>query len=148
MRHAQCTLPFRATLTSHHATARVSISGDLDLSTRDRLTRGVRLALRRDVALLALDLRGVSFIDAAGLGAVIQALHDSREARVECELWPSSSVRRILDLLGVVPSDVGRPLISHRHVERKRMSIWDDAFGTPEGFPCASGSAQTRRDTI
>lgn len=127
MRHAQSTPPFRVTLTSRHATARISIAGELDISTRDRLTRGVRLALRKDLALLTLDLRDVSFIDAAGLGAVIEALHGGRDARVECELWPSNSVRRILDLVGAVPSDVG---------------IRDD-----EGFPCAHGSAHTRKDT-
>jgi anti-anti-sigma factor len=101
LRYVEEVPPFRATLTSRRATARVAVSGELDLSTRDRLAQAVRLARRKELALLVLDLRGVSFVDVAGLHSVIDAVRGAREAHVECELWPSDCVLRVLCLAGI-----------------------------------------------
>lgn len=85
-------------------TARVAVSGEVDLATaqvlRDRL-----LGVLRDqgATMLSVDLAGVTFLDCTGINALIAArtaaARTGRQMRVT---QPQPIVRRVLDLTGLL----------------------------------------------
>jgi anti-anti-sigma factor len=90
---------------------RLRVVGELDVATRGRLARAVQHALRRDIALLVLDLQDVTFIDAAGLRAVTGAIERSAGSGVQCEVLPGPQLRRIVALAGESLTGSGRTLV-------------------------------------
>jgi anti-anti-sigma factor len=97
------------------ATVRVAVVGEIDLATapvlRDRLLTVLR---EQTPAVLVVDLAGVTFLDCAGLGVLVDAsnaaVHAGRRMRVS---HPQPTVRRILDmagLLGVLTAPTDRSL--------------------------------------
>lgn len=78
------------------------VSGELDISTAARLRREVREALFEGPSTLYLDLSGVSFIDCAGLQALITGQRDARLQGGELLLrGTSAQVDRLQDLTDV-----------------------------------------------
>lgn len=82
---------------------RIEAGGELDLATRDALHAAVVDALDEPSSdELIIDLREVTFIDAAAVhAAVIDSAGEARAAGVRCHVLPSERVRRILEIAGL-----------------------------------------------
>lgn len=81
------------------AATRLTLRGELDLSTRDSVCEKVAAALRSHPSTIALDLSGVTFIDCAGLCGILQA--HGLAAERNCHLMVaemSAPARRLLSL--------------------------------------------------
>ena len=79
---------------------RLTLIGELDVATQEMLARAVGHALADDIALLILDLRDVTFIDAAGLRSVTAAMDRCVSNGVHCQVWPGQPLRRLVSLAG------------------------------------------------
>jgi anti-sigma B factor antagonist len=80
----------------------IAMRGDLDLATVDRVVRYVSDVIDRQDRLVSVDLRGVAFCDACGLGALIRiAAHAERVGRRLELIRPSSALTRIMRITGV-----------------------------------------------
>lgn len=67
--------------------AMLVLSGDIDLSAIDRLTREAEQCLASpDCTSLLLDLGSVTFIDSSGMGALVSVHHDARARHKSLEL--------------------------------------------------------------
>jgi len=82
---------------------RIEAGGELDLATRDTLHQAVVNALGdTKMTELIIDLREVTFIDAAAVhAAVVDSTDVARSAGIPCHVLPSTSVRRILEIAGL-----------------------------------------------
>lgn len=74
----------------------VAVHGELDIQA-SYVLRDVR---KSEPTGLILDLRGVTFMDAAGLDAIISCLHQASAGDGPRLVAPSPAVRRILQLTG------------------------------------------------
>ncbi|MGP3932839.1 STAS domain-containing protein [Nonomuraea sp. KM88] len=99
--------PLHLTTSRHDGTVTVSVSGELDIATaevlRGRLARLLREAGARNGAFsLVVEVSGLSFIDAAGLGALVsarnQAMSQDTPLRVTGAPPP---MRRLLRITGL-----------------------------------------------
>jgi anti-anti-sigma factor len=96
------------------STVRVAVTGELDLATAPALRgRLVHVLHEQSGNILEVDLAGVTFLDCAGIGALVAlrnvALVAGRQMRVT---HPQRIVRRILDVtgvLGVLTAPIDRP---------------------------------------
>ena len=82
----------------------VDVTGELDLATVEDLARSLDALLTADCAIVAVDLVDVSFIDATGLRALIEA--GQRYETVGASLsivGESAPVSRLLDICEGVP---------------------------------------------
>jgi anti-anti-sigma factor len=75
----------------------ITVRGELDLATAPALER-VLAAQTRHKRPLVLDLRGLSFIDASGLGVLLRADADARHHHTGLNLIPGNAVTRLLEL--------------------------------------------------
>ncbi|HZE06699.1 MAG TPA: STAS domain-containing protein [Solirubrobacteraceae bacterium] len=78
------------------------VAGELDLASAVGMLNAVRAALRSRPEILELDLSAITFVDVAGLRAVITCrrmavAHDARLALVD----PSDPVRRLVEMVGL-----------------------------------------------
>jgi anti-anti-sigma factor len=85
-------------------TARAAVVGEVDMATvqmfRDRLLDVLR---EHPSAVLYVDLSGVTFLDCAGISALV-AVHNAA-VQVGCRIWvtgPRPIVHRVLDLTGLL----------------------------------------------
>jgi anti-anti-sigma factor len=77
----------------------VSVTGVLDLATRDRFLAEVEASLDADV--LELDLRKLEYVDSTGLSAIIEANRRSEDEigrRARLLIDEDGPVRRLLEL--------------------------------------------------
>ena len=82
---------------------RLSLHGELDLATTPILEQSIEVAEREDGPLVALDLTELSFVDASGLKAILNA-HRRALRRGERGLLlvnPSGDIRRLLSLTAI-----------------------------------------------
>jgi anti-anti-sigma factor len=108
------------------ATARAAVVGEVDLATAQVLREGLLHVLRtRPPAVLDVDLSGVTFLDCAGIGALV-AIHNAAVAG-GCQMRVTGArpiVRRILDVTGLLsiltaPSDQAqRPAMTPEDASR------------------------------
>jgi anti-anti-sigma factor len=80
--------------------ARVSVTGDLDLSQRDRFIAEMAAAAETGTA-ITLDLRELESIDSTGLSSIIQAgrlVQANSGAQMKVLLAAEGSVRRMFEL--------------------------------------------------
>lgn len=82
------------------------MTGELDLQTADAFRSEVRKEMEASgqVRHLILDLRGVTFIDSSGVGAILGRYRDirgSREGKVVA-IGPRPQVRRVLEFAGLM----------------------------------------------
>ncbi len=84
--------------------------GDLDLSTTAAFEEEIAAAVATDVSAVVVDMSGVSFLDSAGINALLKgrraADENGRVFRVE---KPSGLVREVLLMTGVWPLLSGTP---------------------------------------
>jgi anti-anti-sigma factor len=96
------------TVISPAPSATVVLYGELDIATGPAIRRSLTAAIRGRNVHLAVDMSGVTFIDAAGIGVLVDAASRARKAGGRLSLLaPSWPVRRLLDILhldGILPT--------------------------------------------
>ncbi|MFP5297825.1 MAG: STAS domain-containing protein [Actinomycetota bacterium] len=75
--------------------------GELDIATAGRLREAVAKALDSRPGRLILDGNGLSFLSAAGITALVEAVDRARRHSVDLELSLSKKARRVLDVVGL-----------------------------------------------
>lgn len=82
--------------------AEVTLRGELDLATADRVVSYVSEVIDRHDGPVVADLRDIAFCDACGLGALIRIVSYAERAGRPLELArPSRSVSKIMRITGV-----------------------------------------------
>jgi anti-sigma B factor antagonist len=100
------------TVVSNPPSATVALDGEIDISSCPAIRRFLMAAISGGNVHLAVDMSGVTFIDAAGIGVLVAAANRARVAGGGLSLLaPARQVRR---LLGIVLLDPLRPLASDR----------------------------------
>jgi anti-sigma B factor antagonist len=96
--------------------ATVVLDGEIDIATCPAIRRSLMAAIRGGNVHLGVDMSGVAFIDAAGIGVLVDAANRARKAGGGLSLLaPSWPVRRLLDVLhldGILPAASGGPFIA------------------------------------
>ena len=88
------------TVVSDLPSATVVLDGDIDIATAPAIRRFLMAAISGGTAHLAVDMSGVAFIDAGGIGVLVAAANRAREVGGSLSLLaPSRQVRRLLDVL-------------------------------------------------
>jgi len=87
----------------HDATVDVTVSGDLDMAAAFKFETELEGALAGpDTRAVVLDLAEVTFIDSAGLGALLAIRERANQAGVELAIARvSDRVQRVLDATGL-----------------------------------------------
>jgi anti-sigma B factor antagonist len=81
-------------------TATVVLDGEIDIATAPAIRRFLMAAISGGDVHLAIDMSGVAFIDAAGIGVLVAAANRAREAGGGLSLLaPSRQVRQLLGVL-------------------------------------------------
>jgi anti-sigma B factor antagonist len=81
-------------------TARLELHGELDIGTAPKLDEAVESALDDGCREVVLDLAGTTFMDSAGLGALLSAARavDARQAKMAVRSPPGSEARVLLEM--------------------------------------------------
>src|SRR5205823_10266103 len=88
------------TVVSSPPSAAVVLDGEIDISTCPAIRRFLMAAISGGDVHLAVDMCGVTFIDATGIGVLVAAANRARQAGGGLSLLaPSPQVRRLLDVL-------------------------------------------------
>jgi anti-sigma B factor antagonist len=85
-------------------TVTVTIHGEVDFSTADDVAQTIRDAVADwSPPTVYVDLKGASFIDSTGLGALIEGYRAASEGKVRFVVVnPTASFRRVLTITGLV----------------------------------------------
>jgi anti-anti-sigma factor len=96
------------TAVSDPPSAAVVLDGEIDITTAPAIRRFLMAAISGGDVHLAVDMSGVAFIGAAGIGVLVAAANRAREAGGSLSLLaPSPQVRWLLDLChldGILPT--------------------------------------------
>jgi anti-sigma B factor antagonist len=96
------------TVVSDPPSAAVVLDGEIDIATAPAIRRFLMAAISGGDVHLAVDMSGVTFLGAAGIGVLVAAANQAREAGGSLSLLtPSPQVRRLLDVLhlnGILPT--------------------------------------------
>jgi anti-sigma B factor antagonist len=93
--------PFSLSITREGERAHIALDGELDLLSEDEIDQAVREVRRSGATRVVLDLRGVTFIDSAGLRVLLALRNDAHRNRHSLTLLaPEAPVRRIFDITG------------------------------------------------
>jgi anti-sigma B factor antagonist len=88
------------TVVSNPPSAAVVLDGQMDIATCPAIRRFLMAAISGGDVHLAVDVSGVAFIDASGIGVLVAAANRARQAGGGLTLLaPSPQVRRLLDIL-------------------------------------------------
>jgi anti-anti-sigma factor len=82
-------------------TKTLSCSGELDLSTCQKLEDAFALCLESHPSALHLDLSQLSLLTSAGIESLLRIVERAYREEIEVELSLSTQARRILDLVGL-----------------------------------------------
>ncbi|MEU8760304.1 STAS domain-containing protein [Streptomyces sp. NPDC048659] len=83
-------------------TAVLTVAGELDMETADRLRERLAEQFGQGRHRLVLDLSALGFMDSSGLNVLIRAVNKAREDGGDLYLAsPTPAVRRILEITGV-----------------------------------------------
>jgi anti-sigma B factor antagonist len=89
-----------ATVVSGPPSATVVLGGEIDIATAPAIRRLLMAAISGGNAHLAVDMCGVTFLGAAGIGVLVAAANRARETGGSLSLLaPSRQVQRLLDIL-------------------------------------------------
>jgi anti-anti-sigma factor len=82
------------------SSATVALDGEIDISNCPAIRRLLMAAISGGYIHLAIDMSGVTFIDATGIGVLVAAANQARAAGGGLSLVaPSRPVQRLLDIL-------------------------------------------------
>jgi anti-sigma B factor antagonist len=88
------------TAVSDPLSATVVLDGEIDIATAPAIRRFLMAAISGGDVHLAVDMSGVTFIGAAGIGVLVAAANRARQAGGGLSLLaPSRPVRQLLDVL-------------------------------------------------
>jgi anti-anti-sigma factor len=88
------------TVVPNPPSAGVVLDGEMDIATCPAIRRFLMAAISGGDVHLAVDVSGVAFIDASGIGVLVAAANRARQAGGGLSLLaPSPQVRRLLDVL-------------------------------------------------
>jgi len=88
------------TVVSDLPSATVVLDGEIDIATAPAIRRFLMAAISGGDAHLAVEMSGVTFLGAAGIGVLVDAANRAREAGGSLSLLaPSPQVRWLLDVL-------------------------------------------------
>ena len=88
------------TVVSNAPSATVVLDGEIDIATAPAIRRLLMAAISGGDVHVAVDMSGVTFIGAAGIGVLVDAANRAREAAGGLSLLaPSRQVRWLLDVL-------------------------------------------------
>jgi anti-sigma B factor antagonist len=88
------------TVVSDPPSATVVLDGEIDIATAPAIRRFLMAAISGGDTRLAVDMSGVTFIGAAGIGVLVAAANRAREAGGSLSLLaPPPQLRRLLDVL-------------------------------------------------
>ena len=81
----------------------VLLTGDIDEAAVPAVSRSIHRAVLTPTTRIVIDLRGVTFLDAAGLGAIVDGYHTATAVGLGFMIGPADVpvVRRILAVTGV-----------------------------------------------
>lgn len=93
-------------------TARVVISGEIDMAVTETLSASMFGVLRADgVRLVEVELSAVGFIDACGVGALLAARNDARgRGKTFVVSGARGLPRRVLEMTGVLGALARKPV--------------------------------------
>jgi len=87
------------------STVTVTMTGELDLAVADGLAHVLHRALAQRPRILVLDLSGLTFVDCAGIRAVLAARRQVEAHAAHLSIVPAAGpVHRVFDLAGVASS--------------------------------------------
>jgi len=96
------------TVVSDPPSAAVALDGEIDIATAPAIRRLLMAAISGGDVHLAVDMSGVTFLGAAGIGVLVAAANRAREAGGSLSLLaPSPQVQRLVDVLhldGILPA--------------------------------------------
>jgi anti-sigma B factor antagonist len=86
--------------TQSEGAARMELQGELDIGTAPELEHAVERALEDGCREVVLDLSGTTFLDSAGLGALINAARtvDARQATMSVHSPHGSEARLVIEM--------------------------------------------------
>jgi anti-sigma B factor antagonist len=88
------------TAVSDPSSVTVVLDGEIDIATAPAIRRFLLAVISGGDVHLAVDMSGVTFVGAAGIGVLVAAANRAREAGGGLSLLaPSPQVRRLLDVL-------------------------------------------------
>src|SRR5215204_7203927 len=94
--------PFRCDVTAVDGVARVSPDGELDMSTTPKLEEQLRAARESGARSVAVDLRGLTFMDSTGLTLLTRWNLEARRDGFDFALVAGDGrVQRLFDLTGL-----------------------------------------------
>jgi anti-sigma B factor antagonist len=76
----------------------IAVSGDLDISTADKLEAAIASIASEQPEHLTFNLSGLRFMDSAGIAVLLRAASAVKEVQLR---EPSPAVRRVLELTGL-----------------------------------------------
>jgi anti-sigma B factor antagonist len=80
----------------------IELAGEFDLSRRPTVVQLVQQELAKSPARLAIDLRGVTFIDSSGVHALIETSRLARQSGVEFRIIPGNkAIQRVFEVCGL-----------------------------------------------
>ena len=83
----------------------VSITGELDQATADKLRGALREAIEGESSAVLIDMSDCGFIDSTGLGVIVEAWKDLQARNGESSALsicgPATEVRRLLEVTGL-----------------------------------------------
>jgi len=86
----------------------LEVEGELDMVTGETLTKAVRGVLEQGAAKVRIDLTPTTFVDSAGLAALVRAANEVRERRGELQVMsPKGSEARVFIELSGTGSVLG-----------------------------------------
>lgn len=96
-------MSFSATLSDRTDRVRLLLCGEIDLASRSCLLGALRSAIRRTTGVLEVDLHEVTFLDCAGVGALVEGCQVAARAGLTLNVTHAYGiVRTVLDLGGVL----------------------------------------------
>jgi anti-anti-sigma factor len=105
-------------------TVTVSIGGEIDMAAANVLRTALHAAARTNAGPVIVDASAVTFVDGAGLQAMLAPLTSDRPAAMQIRN-PSAPVRRLLTIIGrddlLEPSQPSAPLGSVGPSERRHL---------------------------
>jgi anti-anti-sigma factor len=93
--------PFRAGATGDDIDPVIVVEGEFDASGIDWFGACVAAVLTRHPTSIAIDARGLSFMDSSGLRSMLIARGAAEEAGVPFRIQPSPAVRRLVERTGL-----------------------------------------------
>jgi anti-anti-sigma factor len=94
--------PFRAEVERRMNATIVRLHGELDIAGVDALNRALRVAQRDPAGKAIVDLRGLTFLDSCGLGALLAADLAGRDGQARVKfIIGKHNVQRVFQITGV-----------------------------------------------